>query len=41
MLAKATPRAVPEVPTALRLSGLEPFTIDDARCSSTSASAPT
>jgi 5-methyltetrahydrofolate--homocysteine methyltransferase len=29
-MAKATPRAVPEVPTALRLSGLEPFTIDDA-----------
>jgi 5-methyltetrahydrofolate--homocysteine methyltransferase len=29
-MAKAAPRAVPEVPTALRLSGLEPFTIDDA-----------
>jgi 5-methyltetrahydrofolate--homocysteine methyltransferase len=29
-MAKASPRAVPEVPTALRLSGLEPFTIDDA-----------
>jgi 5-methyltetrahydrofolate--homocysteine methyltransferase len=29
-MAKATPRSVPEVPTALRLSGLEPFTIDDA-----------
>jgi len=28
-MAKATPRAVPEIPTALRLSGLEPFTIDD------------
>jgi 5-methyltetrahydrofolate--homocysteine methyltransferase len=29
-MAKATPRAVPEIPTALRLSGLEPFTIDDS-----------
>jgi len=29
-MTKATPRAVPEVPVALRLSGLEPFTIDDA-----------
>ena len=28
-MAQATPRAVPEVPTALRLSGLEPFTVDD------------
>ncbi|MFL6676660.1 MAG: methionine synthase, partial [Massilia sp.] len=30
LLAKAAPRAVPEVPVALRLSGLEPFTIDDS-----------
>ncbi|CAH0153553.1 Methionine synthase [Massilia sp. Bi118] len=30
VMAKSTPRTVPEVPTALRLSGLEPFTIDDA-----------
>jgi len=30
VMAKATPRAVPEVPTALRLSGLEPFTVDDS-----------
>lgn len=30
VMARATPRSVPEVPTALRLSGLEPFTIDDA-----------
>jgi 5-methyltetrahydrofolate--homocysteine methyltransferase len=30
VMAKATPRAVPAVPTALRLSGLEPFTVDDA-----------
>jgi len=29
-MSRATPRAVPEVPTALRLSGLEPFTIDDS-----------
>ena len=29
-MSKATPRVVPEVPTALRLSGLEPFTIDDS-----------
>ncbi len=28
MLADTPPRAVPEVPTALRLSGLEPFTVD-------------
>jgi 5-methyltetrahydrofolate--homocysteine methyltransferase len=28
LLATSAPRAVPEVPTALRLSGLEPFTID-------------
>ncbi|MFC0133627.1 methionine synthase [Massilia eurypsychrophila] len=28
MLADTAPRAVPQVPTALRLSGLEPFTID-------------
>jgi 5-methyltetrahydrofolate--homocysteine methyltransferase len=27
-MALATPRVVPEVPTALRLSGLEPFTVD-------------
>ncbi|MGJ7915620.1 methionine synthase [Massilia sp. LXY-6] len=30
VMAKATPRAVPEVPTALRLSGLEPFTVDES-----------
>jgi 5-methyltetrahydrofolate--homocysteine methyltransferase len=35
------PRAMPELPVACRLSGLEPFTIDRTRCSSTSASAPT
>jgi len=29
-MSKAAPRTVPEVPTALRLSGLEPFTIDDS-----------
>jgi 5-methyltetrahydrofolate--homocysteine methyltransferase len=29
-MAKAAPRAVPSIPTALRLSGLEPFTIDDS-----------
>ncbi len=29
-MAKATPRIVPDIPTAQRLSGLEPFTIDDA-----------
>jgi 5-methyltetrahydrofolate--homocysteine methyltransferase len=29
-MSKAAPRSVPEVPTALRLSGLEPFTIDDS-----------
>jgi 5-methyltetrahydrofolate--homocysteine methyltransferase len=29
LLSTATPRAVPEIPVALRLSGLEPFTIDD------------
>jgi 5-methyltetrahydrofolate--homocysteine methyltransferase len=29
-MAKAAPRAVPAIPTALRLSGLEPFTIDDS-----------
>ncbi|TFW16208.1 methionine synthase [Massilia arenosa] len=29
MLAEVTPRAVPEVPVALRLSGLEPFTVYD------------
>jgi len=29
-MAKATPRTVPDVPVALRLSGLEPFTIDDS-----------
>jgi 5-methyltetrahydrofolate--homocysteine methyltransferase len=29
-MAKAAPRVVPEVPVALRLSGLEPFTIDDS-----------
>ncbi|WP_296944690.1 methionine synthase [uncultured Massilia sp.] len=29
LLASATPRTVPTIPTALRLSGLEPFTIDD------------
>jgi 5-methyltetrahydrofolate--homocysteine methyltransferase len=28
-MAKAAPRVVPEVPVALRLSGLEPFTIDE------------
>jgi len=30
LLASATPRTLPEIPTALRLSGLEPFTIDDS-----------
>src|SRR4051812_20764151 len=30
MLANTKPRAVPEIPVAQRLSGLEPFTIDDA-----------
>jgi 5-methyltetrahydrofolate--homocysteine methyltransferase len=30
LLAKAEPRRVPEVPVAMRLSGLEPFTIDDS-----------
>ncbi|ALK95715.1 methionine synthase [Massilia sp. WF1] len=30
VMARSTPRAVPEVPTALRLSGLEPFTVDDS-----------
>jgi 5-methyltetrahydrofolate--homocysteine methyltransferase len=30
MLAKTAPRTVPEVPVAQRLSGLEPFTIDDS-----------
>ncbi|MFK3741226.1 methionine synthase [Massilia sp. TN1-12] len=29
LLSTATPRTVPEIPTALRLSGLEPFTIDE------------
>jgi len=29
VMARATPRAVPAVPTALRLSGLEPFIVDD------------
>ncbi|HEX8785800.1 MAG TPA: methionine synthase, partial [Telluria sp.] len=29
VMARSTPRTVPEVPTALRLSGLEPFTVDD------------
>jgi len=29
-MSKATPRAVPDVPTALRLSGLEPFTVDES-----------
>lgn len=29
MLADTAPRAVPEIPVAQRLSGLEPFTIDD------------
>ncbi|MDN4055838.1 methionine synthase [Massilia sp. YIM B02763] len=29
LLSTAAPRTVPEIPTALRLSGLEPFTIDD------------
>jgi 5-methyltetrahydrofolate--homocysteine methyltransferase len=29
VMAKSTPRAVPAVPTALRLSGLEPFIVDD------------
>jgi 5-methyltetrahydrofolate--homocysteine methyltransferase len=28
-MAKAAPRVVPSIPTALRLSGLEPFTVDD------------
>src|SRR5438067_1388543 len=28
-MSTAAPRVVPEVPTALRLSGLEPFTVDD------------
>ncbi|WP_051972012.1 methionine synthase [Massilia sp. 9096] len=28
-MAQATPRVVPEIPTALRLSGLEPFTVDE------------
>jgi len=28
-MAQATPRVVPDVPTALRLSGLEPFTVDE------------
>ena len=30
LLSTATPRVVPEIPVALRLSGLEPFTIDDS-----------
>jgi 5-methyltetrahydrofolate--homocysteine methyltransferase len=30
LLAKSAPRQLPEVPVALRLSGLEPFTIDDS-----------
>jgi len=30
ILSTQTPRVVPEVPVAMRLSGLEPFTIDDA-----------
>jgi 5-methyltetrahydrofolate--homocysteine methyltransferase len=30
LLAQAKPRAVPEIPTALRLSGLEPFTVDES-----------
>jgi 5-methyltetrahydrofolate--homocysteine methyltransferase len=29
MLASVAPRALPEIPVAMRLSGLEPFTIDD------------
>jgi 5-methyltetrahydrofolate--homocysteine methyltransferase len=29
LLANAAPRGVPDVPVALRLSGLEPFTVDD------------
>jgi 5-methyltetrahydrofolate--homocysteine methyltransferase len=29
MMASVTPRRVPEIPVAMRLSGLEPFTIDD------------
>ena len=30
LLSTATPRAIPDVPVAMRLSGLEPFTVDDA-----------
>jgi 5-methyltetrahydrofolate--homocysteine methyltransferase len=30
LLAKSAPRQLPEVPVALRLSGLEPFTVDDS-----------
>lgn len=30
LLSSATPRAVPEVPVAMRLSGLEPFTVDES-----------
>ena len=30
LLSTAKPRAVPEIPTALRLSGLEPFTVDES-----------
>ncbi|MBV8665099.1 MAG: methionine synthase [Burkholderiaceae bacterium] len=29
-VSKIAPRKIPEIPTAMRLSGLEPFTIDDA-----------
>ncbi|MGJ9419749.1 methionine synthase [Massilia sp. CMS3.1] len=30
LLSSAKPRALPEIPTALRLSGLEPFTVDES-----------
>ncbi len=30
LLSTAKPRALPEIPTALRLSGLEPFTVDES-----------
>jgi len=30
LLSTATPRAIPDVPVAMRLSGLEPFTVDES-----------
>ena len=37
---RGLPRTIPQRPQALRLAGLEPFTVDGDRCSSMSGSAP-